>query len=276
MAFRKERTAQPNDSPQSKLRVTAIVVGLNEADVLGRCLDSIAFCEELIYVDLGSTDNSLEIAANAGATILHHPRVPSGEYAISNVYRDAKYSWILFVDPDEFLDEELQDDLRREFENCRINETVGVFSVPWQFYFKQKKLHGTPWGGRRPRMMLAHSSRFDFLPETHRGRILRPGFTERIIESDGNLNHFWSNSWSSLIQKHLRYLKTEGGSRYRRGDRISLGGIVVAIPKVFVATFKKLDKRDGVRGVGLSLLWSIYMSQALLNLWLYGLNKKSA
>lgn len=263
------RGRDSKDNPQTKLPISAIVVGLNESKHLSTCLPSIAFCDEIIYVDLGSEDNSVEMAKQFGASVRPHPLVPSGEHAVANVYREAKNSWILFVDPDERLDSTLQIDLKIAFEIHKFDPTVGVFSAPWQFYFKEFVLYGTPWGGRRPRMFLAHKERFLFLPETHRGRILRPEFRGVVLESEGCIHHFWSDSWISLIRKHVRYLKTEGGSRYRRGDRVSLGGVIVAFPGILANTFRKTDRRDGLRGFGLNLLWVFYKCQALLNLWLF-------
>jgi len=65
----------------SRLPLSAIVTSRNEARLLGRCLDAIAFCEELIVVDLESDDDTAAVAAAHGARVVRHPLVPIAEAA---------------------------------------------------------------------------------------------------------------------------------------------------------------------------------------------------
>ncbi len=252
---------------QIKMPITAIVVGLNEGHLLETCLPSISFCDEVLYVDLGSSDGSEKIAQEYRATVRQHALVPSGEHALATVYPEARHDWILFIDPDESLAASLRDELVQCFEQSARDPSIGAFSAPWQFYFKGRKLTGTPWGGRRPRLFLAHRTRFRFLAETHRGRLIEAGYRVVHLDRGGSIEHNWSNSWVSLVRKHLRYLRTEGGSRFRRGDRISLGGLVVSIPKLFVQSFSSVRSPDGVTGLALTLLFFTYKVLALVSLW---------
>lgn len=257
------------------LPITAIVVGLNEAPLLKTCLPTLGHCQEIVYVDLGSSDDSVATAEAHGARVFHHPRVPSGEYVVATAQGWAKNEWILFLDPDEQLDSRLQEELVNRFPELQRQPSLGAISAPWQFYFKNKPLFGTAWGGRRPRLFIAHRERFLFTPETHRGRKLRNGFDSAHLDGGGQIDHYWSDSWRKLLAKHVRYLKTEGGSRYRRGDRISLGGLFVASARIVRKTYGSFwDPRDGLRGFLLAQLWITYNSLALVNLWLYPLTSR--
>ena len=51
-------------------RLTACIITLNEADRIEACLDSLAFCDEIVVVDSGSTDATCELAAARGARVL--------------------------------------------------------------------------------------------------------------------------------------------------------------------------------------------------------------
>src|SRR5206468_7718228 len=53
-------------------RLSAIVITRNEAANIGDCLDSVAFCEERIVVDCGSTDGTVLIAREKGARVAYH------------------------------------------------------------------------------------------------------------------------------------------------------------------------------------------------------------
>jgi len=262
---------------EAKLRISAIIVGLNEAHLLDDCLTGIDFCDEIIYVDLGSEDGSIEIAERHRADVRHHARVPFGEYIVAELQRETRNEWILFLDPDEYLDRSLVQELKRGFGRVQQSKTVGVVSGRCQFYFKGKALIGTPWGGTRPRRFLAHRDRFVFTAEVHRGRTLRDGFDETLLVGEGIIHHFWADSWRQLIAKHLRYLKAEGESRFRRGDRISLGGVFASVPPLISQTYRRYwDRRDGLQGALLSFLWVSYKTLSLLNLWRFQTHQQRA
>lgn len=255
----------------TSLPITAIVVGLNEGHLLERCLDAISFCDELIYVDLGSTDSSIEIAESSNARVVMHPKVPIGEYALASAQQWAANDWILFIDPDEVIDDSLVGLILDRFPALLKQPKVGAVAAPWQFYFKKQPLYGTPWGGLRYKTFIAHRDRFQIAPVVHRGRFLRDGYDCENFDGGGQIDHYWSDSWPKLVSKHWRYLKLEGASRYLRGDRISLGGIIVSLPRTAAKTLKLLDSRDGYRGLLLSGLWLVYSFGALCSLWVYSL-----
>jgi glycosyltransferase involved in cell wall biosynthesis len=81
-------------------QLSAIVITRNEAANIGGCLDSVAFCDESIVVDCGSTDDTAAIARGKGARVeLHDWRGfgPQKNYALSL----ATGAWVLSIDADE-------------------------------------------------------------------------------------------------------------------------------------------------------------------------------
>jgi glycosyltransferase involved in cell wall biosynthesis len=87
-------------------QLSAIVITLNEAANIGACLDSLAFCDERIVVDCGSTDATVEIARQKGARVEFHPWSgfgPQKNYALSL----ARGTWVLSLDADERVTPEL-------------------------------------------------------------------------------------------------------------------------------------------------------------------------
>ena len=57
-------------APIERPRISACIIAFNEADRIGDCLASLAFCDEIIVVDSYSTDATLAIAEAAGARVL--------------------------------------------------------------------------------------------------------------------------------------------------------------------------------------------------------------
>ena len=81
-------------------RLSAIVITRNEGGNIAECLDSLAFCDERIVVDSGSTDDTVALARAKGANVVHHDWEGFGaqkNYALSL----AKGDWVLSLDADE-------------------------------------------------------------------------------------------------------------------------------------------------------------------------------
>jgi len=88
------------------MQLSGIVITKNEAANIGACLDSLAFCDERIVVDCGSTDATVEIARRKGARVEFHAwngYGPQKNYALSL----AKGTWVLSIDADERVTPEL-------------------------------------------------------------------------------------------------------------------------------------------------------------------------
>src|SRR5262245_24126699 len=85
--------------------LSAIVITRNEAANIGECLDNLAFCDERIVVDCGSTDGTVEIARGKARVQFHEWRGFGAQknHALSL----ATGTWVLSIDADERVTPEL-------------------------------------------------------------------------------------------------------------------------------------------------------------------------
>lgn len=82
--------------------LSAVVTTYNSAATLGRCLDSLRFATEIVLLDSGSTDATLELARAAGARIEQQAFAGYGPQKAAAVAL-AQHDWILLLDADEWL-----------------------------------------------------------------------------------------------------------------------------------------------------------------------------
>lgn len=263
-----------------KINISAIVVGYNESNCLSSCLKSINFCDEILYFDLGSSDNSIEIAEGHNAIIFQHGKVPSCEWIHSKFANNTKHEWVLITDPDEVVDPLLAEEITELFEKG-FPEKIGAVLVPWLFYFKHHRLKGTPWGGVNKRVLLAHNKRFSFTSQIHVGRTIKEDFEfmELDLKLSNCVHHYWMQGYRKLLEKHLRYLKNEGAARFSSGIRTTVSQIILQPFRQFKYSFiTKGGLNDGYVGLLLSVFWAWYQTLAMLALYNYcrtNLNKPS-
>jgi len=248
---------------------TGIVVTFNESKRLRECLESLSFCDQLIVVDLGSTDDSVRVAEENDAQVIHHEKLPIVEMIREKVKDEAINDWLIFLDPDEVFPEDGEVELS---DLIKSHETAGSIMVPWRFYFKGKKLNCTFWGEIRLKEAVIHRQRVNLSPTVHRGYELVCGFESLTMSIGGDrfIKHYWIDSYRQLLEKHMRYIAHEGESRFKHGERFTWSRWVAETAKSLKNNL--IDYRGiqgGFRGIFLSLFHSWYVCMSLLSLRKY-------
>jgi glycosyltransferase involved in cell wall biosynthesis len=92
-------------------RLSAIIIVKNEAANIGPCLDTLAFCDERVVVDSGSSDDTVAIATSKGARVVEHEWKgygPQKNVALSLAQGD----WVLSIDADERVSPDLAHEIQ--------------------------------------------------------------------------------------------------------------------------------------------------------------------
>ncbi|HZT15287.1 MAG TPA: glycosyltransferase [Gaiellaceae bacterium] len=239
----------------------------NEAQLLRRALASLDFCDEIIVIDIDSSDATADVASALGARVIRHPYVEIAERARMHLVEEATHEWLLFLDPDEVFSPRLADQLRELLP--KLDAAVGAVDCPWQFFFRGRPLRGTIWGGVNRKRTLARRGAVELHPTVHSGTQLRAGFRAEVVPFTGDnaIAHYWSPGYRSLIAKHWRYLKLEGPDRRSHGLVTGWKDVVRTPWPSFVESFAaKRGYRDGLTGLALSLIWAAYSTGAKLSL----------
>ncbi len=243
---------------------TAVVVVYNEADRLRQALQSIHFVKELIVVDLGSTDGSLDIARQFNARILTHERPLYPNLPRQHGIRHASHEWIVTIDPDEdFPTHELA---KIEHVLQTVPNVSGV-RLPWQFYFAGRPLTTTAWGNPNNRKItIVHRDRMGTTPYVHTEYVVDDNlYTFRRGEIDP-VKHYWMRGWRDFIDKHRRYLQAEGERRHAAGERFSWGFFVAETWRTVHRDLFKFRAITSPRGLLLTAFHGWYVVRSLLNL----------
>lgn len=251
-----------SDAPQ-QLPLSAIVSSHNEAPLLRRCLPSIAFCDEVIVVDVDSSDDTPEVAREHGATVVPHPYVPIAEWARVDVAPRARHDLLLVVDPDEEVPPALAEAVATLLPT--LPRDVAAVDAPRQYYFGGRPLRGTVWGGPNKRRFLVRRSGVELTSTIWGGLRLRDGY--RVLElpftEETAIVHRWASGFTALGERHERYLRLERVDRADAGEVTGFRALAGTPWRSFrECFFVRRGYRDGLTGLALSLFWMVFRTRA--------------
>lgn len=250
-----------------QLPLSALVTSRNEGHLLGECLDAVAFCDEVIVIDVESDDDTCQVAKAHGAMVVRHPYVPIAEAARVTVAPQARHDWLLVVDPDEQVPRALADEVGHLLPE--LAEDVAAVDAPRQYYFAGRPLSGTVWGGPNYRRLLVRRSAVELTAGIWGGMRIHPGFRVIVLPftPETAIAHRWATSYRELVGRHRRYLRLEANDRSAAGEVTGLR----AIARTPLASFResfltKRGYRDGLTGAGLSLFWAWFRTAGEIRL----------
>jgi hypothetical protein len=218
-------------------------------------------------IDLDSNDDTAAVAEAHGARVVRHELVPIAEWARIDAVGEARHPWLLFTDPDEELPSALADELRTLLPT--IPDEVALVWAPIRFYFRERPLRGTIWGGDNRRRLLVRRDGVELSRTVFGGTHVRDGFRAIALpwQEATAIRHFWVDGYRDWIRKHRRYLDLQREDRFRAGEVTGLRAVVVRPWVAFYDCFvAKKGYLDGVTGLALSVLWAGYSTAAEVEL----------
>ena len=100
-------------------RISVVINTYNAEKHLEKVLDSVKQFDEIVICDMYSTDKTLEIARKYNCRIVYYKKEPFVEPARNFAIQSASYEWVLLVDADEVISDELRQYLYNFIQNCR-------------------------------------------------------------------------------------------------------------------------------------------------------------
>lgn len=244
--------------------ISTVVICFNEAEKLRRCLKSVEdFSDELVVVDLGSLDNSIEVARKFGAKIFHHQFVSFVELARDFAISKASEDWILVLDPDE----EIGKDLREKLKEVVKKQAFTAVNIPRKnIFFGQWIAHTNWWPDRHIRFFkkgkVSWSDKIHSYPRVE-GEALNLEAREDLA-----ILHLGYQSINEFILRQNRYSGIEAKNLYGQGIRFSWPSLFWKPAREFLVRFlRHRGFLDGFYGLALTILMMVYQMTVLVKLW---------
>ncbi|MGH8779075.1 glycosyltransferase family 2 protein [Paraburkholderia sp.] len=220
------------------------IITRNAAARLAECLASVAFADQIVVVDSGSTDATVDIARRHGAVVIEHTDWPGFGPQKNRALDALGTDWVLSIDADEIVSPELAASIRATIATPAA-PTADVYAVDRLSSFCGQWVHHSGWyPDWIPRLFRRGSARFsdDLVHE----RLVFDGPSARLA---GKLLHHSYEDFESVLRKLDAYSTAGAQQRYAAGKR---GGLAKAVPRAawaFVRTYLLrrgfLDGRTG-------------------------------
>lgn len=193
--------------------LSVVIVCKNEGAVIGQTLQSLAgLTDDIIVYDNGSTDDTIAVARKFPVKVIEGSWEgfgPTKNKAISM----ARYDWILSLDADEMLDEELKENLL----GVSLDNERKVYEIKFKNFFGDQWLKFGEWGkDKHIRLFNRNIVTWDQEP-VHEKLLLPPG--PAITRLKGNILHHTAPDIDEYRNKLDKYAMLNAKKYYKQGKK---------------------------------------------------------
>lgn len=190
------------------MKLSAVIIAKDAGEIITDCLNSVSFCDEVIVVDAGSTDNTMSIAKKYGARVVKGTESNFAQQR--NIGKEAaEGEWVLYVDTDERVSKELQEEILSVIgQSEATQELTGI--VAYRIKRQNFYLGNHPW------------PKIEKLERLFRKRNLEGWYgalhetakvNGKIGELEGLLLHYTHRDVGSMLEKTILWSQTEAQLR---------------------------------------------------------------
>ncbi|TLD85325.1 glycosyltransferase family 2 protein [Helicobacter sp. MIT 11-5569] len=181
-------------------KISAVILTKNSSRLLSEVLEALQTLDEVVILDNGSSDNTLEIAKNFKNTSIHyHDFIGFG--AMKQLGANlAKNDWILTIDSDEIASKELIEEIASLKLDAKYCYTYDVKN-----YFNGKHIYSCGWGNDRC-IGLYNKQYFNFNAElVHESVIPLNNNPMQTLDLKGHISHYPYKNLEGFLDKMQKY-----------------------------------------------------------------------
>ncbi|QZK90783.1 glycosyltransferase family 2 protein [Flavobacterium sp. CHNK8] len=246
-------------------KISVFIITLNENQNIARCLEKLFWADEIIIVDSGSSDETVQIGLLYKAKIIFHKFENFGkqkQFALSQTKND----WVLSIDADEVL----SDSLVNEIQNTVFTSEFVGYTIPRTHVFLGKVFKfGTE--NKRPVLRLFNKKNGFFIENKVHETVIAQGKT-RSYENE--MLHYTSEDVTKGISKCVNYALLSGEFMFEKGKRTYFIKLLFKFPLEFIKVY--LFNRNFLNGYQ-GFVWSMFsaLGSFLKYVKLWELQRKS-
>jgi glycosyltransferase involved in cell wall biosynthesis len=233
------------------MKISATIIAFNEERHIARVIESLRCCDEILVLDSGSNDRTVEVASKHGARV--EEASWHGYAAQKNIVAElAANDWILALDADESLSEALEAEI---WHIKKLGPQFDAYTMPrLAQYLGRWILHSGWYPDRKIRLFDRRKARWvgQFVHES-----VKVDGTVGHLEA--NLLHFTCSSLSEHLKSMDGYTTLAAQELVTRGKSLGMSRLLFDPPWTFLQTYVlKMGFLDGVEGLTIAYMAALY------------------
>lgn len=244
--------------------ISAVINVRNEAEALNKCLRSIKnLVDEIIIVDMQSTDGSIEIAKQAGAKVYSYRPMKFVEPARNFALSKATGKWILLLDPDEYLNKTL----KKELLDVTKRSDVDYVKIPRKnIIFGRWIRHSNSWPDYLIRFF--KKGAVTWKKEIHSQPVVKGNGLTLLDSEKLAIQHNNYTSVSQFITRAVRYSGIQADELNAQDYKIKTSDFILKPTQEFNSRFFFAEGyKDGIHGLIFALLQAFAIALIYIRLW---------
>ncbi|MGQ5287804.1 glycosyltransferase family 2 protein [Pectobacterium actinidiae] len=252
-------------------KLSVIIITKNESELIEECLQSISWADEIIVVDSGSTDNTVEIAHQYGAKVYQHNDWPGYGKQRQRAQGYASGDYIFFIDADERMTPELRQSIESVLLKPNLDDKV-VYSCARKNLFLGRFMKHSGW--YPDNVIRLYANKHYKYNDNNVHESLDCGDAP-IQHLAGDLKHLTCRDFSAFQEKQLRYAVAWARERHEREISCRYSEILTHSIFSFLKTWIfRAGFLDGKQGLLLAFVNAQYTFNKYTALWSFNKNKK--
>ena len=244
------------------IQITACIITYNEADRIAACINSVQFCNEVIVIDSGSSDQTTAIAESLGAKVQFR-KFDGFRSQKQFAVEQASNAWVICMDADEIVSDQLKVSILkardRGFDGC-----TGIRYARCSHYAGRFLKHGVIYPDRVFRLFDRNFAGWHGDREIHEF-VVNCGKTKVI---SGDLLHYPYRSFDHHVEKMRTYAKMMAEYRFEKGAKPSIVKLFISPCALLLrGLILRLGFLDGWQGITFHLIMAFYSMQKELYLF---------
>ncbi|MES0872878.1 glycosyltransferase family 2 protein [Sinimarinibacterium thermocellulolyticum] len=237
----------------ARRRLSVFLIVKNEADRIDDCLASICgWADQVVVLDSGSTDGTVEIARRRGATV-YQTDWPGFSAQRNRALGLVDGEWVLSIDADERVTPALRDEIDAVLSEPELDATL--IKMPWRTYFFGRPLRFGRYTAPQGKLFRREGARYSTRP-VHE-QLLLP--ERRVRTLTAPLDHHSWRSYAHAQEKHLQYAMLLAQHKHAQGERASLAYACLRFFTDFIQQYVlRLGLLDGWRGFLMAVILGQY------------------
>ena len=246
-----------------KSKLSVVISAFNEEKKIEKCLHSVEFADEIVVIDNDSSDKTSELARKYTSSVYSQKNNPLLIDLQKNTgFKKAKYEFILSIDADEMVSEEL----KKEIQNLlKGNKFKAGYFIPRKNIIFGKQIEYSGWYPDH-QLRLFRKGKGEFKNDHVHEGIQVDGETEYLKE---HIVHYNYESVLQFIQKNMiTYAQNEANSLINKNYILRPEDLIKIPTREFLSRFfARKGYKDGIHGLFLSLLMASSHLVVLALVW---------